>query len=272
MSLEIINNFIVENSPYLIWSLSVLGFIMVLVYIWTLPDWLYKRRLSRITRNHFSLTCGKRQLRELKTALKKLQKEIAQSGKEIAELQKAIRGIESSKLQEIERVLTSWIVYGRLIEAPGIGPTLRDRIISVCFDGTLNSIGKAPYIVHGVGSSKGMAIANWLAYWNSELPGLMRQNFEGREEIVRKFGQEKAKLNKCLRTKSNHAAQLKKLVEASRAATQSLDEVRRSDFFNCFVGEEKNIKQVHWYIRGIYPAWEEPPEWYNQVVTRVKES
>lgn len=265
MNYDLLKNYFYEYPYYFGGIIIFIGICFLLALLWYLPDWLYKSRRRRIAKNHYSRTRGTQHFKLLNQSLKKIREAIDQSYKASSKLKRLFSIADEEQNTEIKKIITDWIVYSKLTEVSGIGRKMRDRIISECFDGTLESIGNA-WRVSGVGGMKEEAIDDWLATWNRKLPGLMKQDFDGRSEIVQKYEQKRQDLSQQLKLLDRQMVDLKGLAEKAESKVEILHRITARDFVKCFVRDEGNFKAVNSYITGIFPGWESEPGWYKQIV------
>jgi hypothetical protein len=160
------------------------------------------------------------------------------------------------------------IIWTCLPGLEGIGMRTTRAIVNTCFDGTLDSLGRA-HGVKGVGQAKQRAIDSWRKEIASELPGLRREGFPGRNRITREcsvyIGEIEAQMDdlsielmekRSLRSQVSNALEPLIAVDFSAFRRSSLEMDGKS-------GWRSDIMDR--YHRGLYPDGEPKPKWFEDI-------
>jgi len=143
----------------------------------------------------------------------------------------------------------------------GIGPRLKDRIVRYCFRGDLRDLRYAER-VPGVGPARRAAIMRWVRARESELPRLIKGPFPGKEQVQERYRAQMAPLERWLDRAYTELEEKEALYESVETAVRRLRSVRVSNFRKALRPGSSGQPVPKWYLEGLYPAWESPPDWF----------
>jgi hypothetical protein len=221
--------------------------------------------LSRRAREDFERCRGTKHARQLRDAAAKHEGALHDLEKGKAEAEKDLSRLRDGERRDLTRTLVQHLARSQLATVPGIGVTLRDRILESCFTGTLESLTHASS-VHGVGPEKATAIRSWVVRSQRDLPSLITRNFPGKAGVVQEYYTRQKQL-------SERSAALLEAIEREKRATQviaeglaRLDDVGENDFRLALEGDPAAAARVNAYTVGLFPPWDRVPAWYVELV------
>jgi len=244
------------------------SFYLIRMFVRYLPKRRYNKQLTGIVKSHYASCSGTRQYQGLIRSHKYLCQKIVQINDSIQNLNKEVESIEQEKNKEIEKIISNWVLYTHLTDVSGINTRMRDNIIAVCFNGTLKNVWHTVDHVRGIGPHKARAIRYWLNGWMQQLPDLLRQDFEGRDEIINKYKSRQDKIKKQIHELDLQRRYLSQLSDDSKAALENFKTATIEHFLGCFSEDNPEVGKVTSYIQGLYPEWEDPPTWYKTITTK----
>jgi hypothetical protein len=148
----------------------------------------------------------------------------------------------------------------------GIGPRLRQRILRECFRGKLRDL---RYVerVSGVGPARRAAIMAWVRAREREFPRLIKQPFPRKEKVQEKYRTKMRPLERRLNQARSDLEEKEAVREPLKAAVDKLRSVRVSHFRKALRHGSSGEPVPNWYLEGLYPGWESPPDWFNTVLS-----
>lgn len=126
--------------------------------------------------------------------------------------------------------------------------------------------------IKGIGQKTYSALKDW-HYQNGKDIERLSKKMKNDEEI---FSDEKEKLEKLqqkIRMLKEEINELKELKKKPESALKKLQKTSVNDFVKAKIDPENNsqsAKKVNQYLKGLYPQWGDPPSWYNDVQTVLK--
>ena len=261
-----------QTETYLVISGSVLTIIIIvtLFTLFILPIILYKLKILAKARRDYRAARGTFHLEQLEKSHKQLKKALKKSEKELLNQKRQLVMLENEKSARLKKAMTTHLVITRLTEIDGIGPILRDRIISQCFNGTLKSLAKARYI-QGIGNEKMWAIKNWINRVQSQLPQLMTGYFPEKARIENEFHSKIKKLQSEMIEAATSIGHLNKLRKYATDEIERLRKVTTFQFYKSHQGKNRASKAVNEYLKGSFPEWGRMPEWFEILIKNYGE-
>ncbi len=221
--------------------------------------------LSRRAREDFERCRGTHHARQLRDAAAKHEEALHSLEKDKAEAERELLRLKDGERRDLTRTLVQQLARSQLATVPGIGVTLRDRILESCFTGTLESLMYASN-VHGVGPEKAAAIRSWVARLQRDLPSLITRDFPGKAEVIKEYFTRQKQL-------SERSAALVKAIEREQRAVQliaegraRLGDVGENDFKLALCGNSAAAARVSAYTVGLFPPWNRTPAWYVELI------
>jgi biopolymer transport protein ExbB/TolQ len=255
-----------DGAPIHIIVVVLLCVLVLLVNVLVFPSILARSRLVSRTRRDYEQARGTQHLRQIRDSLEILNKKLKSLEQEKQKLNSSLRRVEPERRDRLSRALCRRIVETQLTEVDGIGPTLRDRIISYCFDGTLDSLLDA-YLVHGVGQQKQWAIQRWVAQRKRELPARMSQDFPGKKRINAEYNRLRQNLEKKLREAEEKLEAMRQLQTAATAEEERLSRVTAAHFLQAHQQDTEASEAVDQYLQGTFAEWASMPDWFRTLIS-----
>jgi hypothetical protein len=222
--------------------------------------WVRARHDHRVTR-------GTQHLKQLGQPLSALKRDIRATQGEISTIQRKLAQLRSRRQDELKQALSRYLVTHRLTEVDGIGPRLKQRIVRHSFRGNLRDLRHVER-VSGVGPTRRRAIMRWVQAREYEFPRLIEGSFPGQEEVQAKYQAKLAPLESRLGDARVELEEKKALHASVSAAVDKLRSVQVSQFRKALATKKPEEAVPNWYLEGVYPAWESPPDWFVTVLSR----
>ncbi|MBE0635541.1 hypothetical protein IH601_06055 [Candidatus Bipolaricaulota bacterium] len=238
-----------------------LAFILSLLFV---PGIARRRRMSRKAHADYASSRGTLHARQLHAAVKKHGLALPVLVRERDQLTATMESLTRSELIELRQALTTALVNGPLAEVRGIGPTLRDRIVEDCFDGTLESLNHA-HRVQGVGEETASDIRSWARAIQNQIPARLKGEFDGKDEILARYGQRRLEIR-------SRRTELDEIIDARRATLTLakdklavLELVTPATYRAALDGDVAAAERVTAHTLGAFPEWEQEPVWFRDI-------
>ena len=223
-------------------------------------------RLRRRAEHDHRVARGTQHLKQLERPLAKLERDIGVIQSRIRATERQIEKVKATRKADLQRALCTYLVNHRLTEVDGIGPQLQGRVVRACYRGNLRDLRSADR-VHGVGPTRQAAIMRWVRSYEQALPRLLEQSFPGRQKIMAKAEDKLSSLHEQLE-KSRRALVRKQALHAPASRTvDKLRSVGPSRFRKALAKRGTDGPVPAWYLEGVYPAWESPPDWFVSLLS-----
>lgn len=201
----------------------------------------------------------------LRAARKDLEKQDARYYSEIADIQKEMAALHEKEQYALARTLEYSIVWRRFGEVPGIGPALKQRILSELRPKRLADLRRAS-IVHGVGQGRQKQIEKWIQQYQAKMPKMLNSPFPGRVEVEQQFANQLDQLETRLQILRYHRDRANQIRQRIDQELSWLEEVREKDFVANILDAESADKDVEEFLKGLFQEWEPVPDWFKQIV------
>lgn len=248
----------------------IVGFILLLTAVLIallVPRLISEIRLRNRARHDYRVARGTQHLKHLEGALSKLEREIQTTQNEIKTLKRELNDLARKRQDALEEALSRYLVTHRLTEVGGIGLRLRQRILRECFRGKLKDLRNVER-VSGVGPARRAAIMAWVRAREREFPRLMKEPFPRKKEVQEKYRSKIQPLERRLNQACQDLQEKQAVREPVQAAVDRLRSVRISDFRKALRANSSDQPVPIWYLEGLYPAWESPPDWFTTLISR----
>ena len=242
------------------------GVTCVLVFLGVLPWIVREAEITRKARTDYQLCRGTQHVRQLRAAIARHRSATRRICKKQRGIERQLQDISKHEALDLNKALCTYIVQTRLTEVAGVGTKLKERIMTTCFDGTLESLHRAS-VVRGVGQEKMMAINAWIQQVRDELPSLLNHDFSGKEEIKKKYSERRRQLNKRLEPIKKTCKEATELLAIAESKLKELEQVGIADFRRALHGDATAAKRVGWYSQGAFAEWEPVPAWYREIIS-----
>ena len=237
-----------------------------LIIAFAVPPILRQSRIASRARRDYEQARGTQHLRQIRDSRRALDDRLGRLEVDKAKLKLDMQDMPAQRDRELSQALCSHIVHNHLTDISGIGPTLRDSIIALCFDGTLESLCRADR-VHGVGDTKVWAIRGWVYEWTERLPQLMRQNFPKKRSINEEYDAKEHDASKRLVDLQEEIDSMKQLRQLAMAEEQRLGKVTVEHFRKAYKQDGDASRAVDEYLEGAFKEWETVPAWFAELIS-----
>jgi len=244
----------------------ILSFIFLTILLLS-PRIIYWIRIYRRAHSDYRWARGTYHLQQIKIPLKKLTEKVDTLKSEENQLISKIKNLKEERSAKLLEALTRFVVQDQFTNIRGIGPALRARILTQCFDGTLQSLKRANN-VRGIGDEKYDALFQWIREVEARLPNLLNKDFPNKNSIIEEYNQLGLSLNIYLKNTRKEISELMALRDKSLKAKDNLGKVRISDFIKSYYLNEEASKRVNEYLQGIFPEWAKIPDWFKTLISQ----
>jgi len=240
------------------------GALAFALFLLRIPSMLGRRRVTKKVHADYARCRGTIHARQLHAGIRKHEASIPPLVQKRDKITAMLESLSRTQVQDLRRALAAALVNGPLAEVRGIGPKLRDRIVASCFDGTLESLGKAQH-VQGVGAEKAVDIQAWVKDLQGRLPQLLKSDFEGKADVLLAYGQRREALLAQKRQLDQLINARRELVTLVKAKLAPLESVTPSTYKAALKGDEKAAERVAAHTVGVYAEWESKPAWFERI-------
>lgn len=241
---------------------GVIGFILVLAFV---PKMIEESRIMSKAREDYLRCRGTHHARQLRSAIKRHEDPLRHLCRRREEIASELRAMDQRADAELRRALTIHLINTRFTEIPGIGTKLKDRIVQMCFDGTLESLLRSQH-VHGVGQEKAAAIRSWVYRMKQTLPKLLDTGFPGKLEIIGKQRAKRERLSEQHNDLTRVLSSRERVIADAREGLAILEAVAVSDFREALRGHRKASQKIVGYAVGAFAEWERMPKWFVDIL------
>lgn len=245
-------------------GIGIIGALLLLacvLLLFLIPQLMKEARAGRKAREDFMLCRGTQHARQLKEALDHHQQALAPVVTEKKQAAAKLEKLGDREREELSRVLETHLVDTQFTEIPGIGPTLKNRIMQSCFRGSLDDL-LTTSGVQGVGEERAAAIRRWVYRWKQEMPRLLEREFPGRRPIVEAYQSRRKELNEQLKRLQRAISIRQEVITTASVELAKLEGVGVQDFRFALLGDHEAAERVGTYTVGAFAAWAKPPAWF----------
>lgn len=168
--------------------------------------------------------------------------------------------------RELTEALVRHLVQTRLSQIPGIGPTLRAKIIRHVFRGRLSDLHSARRL-EGIGSQRQYQISRWAHRMEAQLPRLLQEDFPGKSQILNAHREELDERRHQGATTQQWVTKLQELQKQIDAALADLTAVTWHDFLQALVEPGDPPEKIRRHMSGVFAAWEPMPDWFREALS-----
>jgi len=221
--------------------------------------------LRRRARRAFERARGSQHVRMLREVQERLDAEWHERHAELVEARRACQLVQSERDEILIVLLSRHLVHTRLDEVSGIDGATKARIIRDVFDGHLEDLRSAQWVI-GLGDVRQRAINDWVLAYRRRFPELLTQEFPGRREVVARFRPRLEVQETRVRALQAQVDELVGLRECVGEALARLWRVTVDDFIAALrdPSDSRARAAVAAYERGVFAEWEPPPEWFRR--------
>ena len=183
----------------------------------------------------------------------------------LQEAQRAHQVLLAERDEILIVLLSRHLVHTRLTEVSGIDAGTRDHIISDVFDGHLEDLRSAQWVI-GISEGRQRAINDWILACRRRFPELLQSDYPGQREVVASYRPRLDVMETRVRSLRARTDEIVALRERVGEALARLWHVTVADFIAA--GREKPDEPaqaaVESYCRGVFAEWEPAPEWFRR--------
>jgi len=215
----------------------------------------------------YRLCRGTQHLKQIRASLKILKQKIKDLVSQKNHLEKSIEENITLKVSKLRKALVTHLVETELDSVDGIGSKLKSAIIRTCFDGTLQSLHRVQGRVYGIGDSKQWALLQWAKGIELRLPGLLVNDFPGREKINEEHAKKDNELKNELEKINKELGSLSDLKNIATSVEERLGKIRPRHFTSAYKDNKESSAFVNEYIKGAFPEWAPMPNWFKTLIS-----
>jgi len=241
---------------------SSLAVILLLAF---LPKMIKQYRIMAKARADYARSRGTYHVRQIRAAITKHELALRPYVQESNRLTQELDALNKEQTKECERTLTMQLVNDLSLEVPGIGTKLKDRIITTCFDGSLESLLRSQY-VPGIGKQKAHAIRVWVHDLQRQMPQLLVGDFVEKRDIQVKYEKRGRELSSRKEELAKIMESRQKLISYARQKLEPLESVTPLVFGGALRGDSKASDAVAKYTIGAFAEWEPLPMWFSDIM------
>ncbi len=205
----------------------------------------------------------------LQTAKQNLLMQIATEQANIKRIKQEISKVRKQKKQALLKQLEYYIVRNRFDEVPGIGPALKERIISELKPKRLADLSNA-FMVSGVGQTRQAEIIRWARKYRAKLPELIDKPFPGRASVEARFAKKLQKLESALQQAKLRCDKIGQTMQEIEKELSWLEDVTADDFKKAILSVSDANQKIERFAKGIFPDWESAPKWFREATKGKK--
>ncbi len=243
--------------------------LLILGGIFFFKKWLpvkkWRNSIHKQARLDYENARGTAHLRMLRKAHESLNKKIKDIDIQIRAYQTEIERLQKDCEAQLRIALERHIVYTYLGNVPGIGPKLRDSILSKVFKSRLRDLQMA-FRVPGIGETRQREINNWIKTYEQQIPSLMKWDFPGKADIDQKFEATTGSLKKKTQHLTAMKTEFKRKVNLAEGEILRLESIQLQDFKLAFENPRDLNINIENYLKGVFTEWEPVPAWFKEIV------
>jgi len=231
------------------------------------PPIVWMMKLIVKARADYKHSRGTQHLRMLRKSLSSLNQEKWTLQSKEKRLLEGLDNLAHRERAELKRALTDYLVMYRLTDLDGIGPTLRDRIIQVCYNGTLESLKNTNRRVRGIGDEKGWTINYWVNCQEDNMGQYLNEDFPRKDEIIASYARKRSQLKGELTEVKERLSYLEELGGIAESEEHRLSKVGITDFIKAYRSDVVASELVAEHCLGIFPEWGIMPVWFKTLIS-----
>ena len=261
-----VEDFQMGSSYYVAIWLGV-GLLLIFVLLWNQQFNKHppiNQQLKRKAKLDYRSSRGTEHKEMIERSMRNLNAWIFRMDNDIRKKRSEISGLQNSMNVELKRELSTHIVQKQLQDIRGVGQLTRDMILSQCFNGDIRSLLNA-HRVKGVGVKTQSSISDWVYSTERKIPILLKGEFPGKSKIIGKYDYQIERRKKQYASLEKSLRSVRPLQNKGLTHLNDLSGVTESSFIQSYMAPEPSDLIVR-YISGIFPEWEEPPNWYRALV------
>lgn len=177
--------------------------------------------------------------------------------------------LEQNKQASLRMTLERAIATEHLQEAPGIGPSLRQSLLTFAFRNSIKDLRYAQNRVPGIGPSRQATLNWWVDYYEQLIPQLLERDFTGKQQVVQAYEEKSKEPRAQLERLAQQQKGLEERFVVVNEKIHSLETVTVQDFYKALQNPAEANPKLEYYLRGIFAAWEPVPNWLKTLYAEV---
>ena len=147
-------------------------------------------------------------------------------------------------------------------EVPGVDDAMVNLILRAVSSGDLREINRSISFLQ-LGQTRQASVIRWVEQYSTRIPYLVRQNFPGKEAILRGCQQTTRALDSLIQTATDSQDPLRERLIPINCELSWLKEVRVADFIQAYQDPDfDRWDEVDRYLKGVFAEWEPIPNWF----------
>ena len=253
--------------------LGVCSILALLAGVWAYentPEQKRRRALNYQARLDYKNARGTAHLKLLRQARQRLRKLGAQQKAELSRAKSYLAQLEQEQQEALRVTLEHEIVQNHLQEVPGIGVNLKKHIIASAFSSRISDLRYAQRRVSGIGSTRQIALNNWISHYEQQIPQMLAGDFPGKSQVIQQYGEKSRDLHVRIGYLEQYLIKLDSLVKQVTRIIQQLSAITARDFRLALERPDKTNAELEAYIKGAFSEWEPMPGWFKDALTEGK--
>lgn len=253
----------IMDDPVILYIIGGIISVPIIIKILISLEFLFK--INSLSRKEYNNSRGTVHKKMLQDHIKKLKNLIKKEENLLKKHQDKQAHIIKEKTTELEKAATIFIFERDFTSIPGIGRKLKERIQRNIFNGTIDSLYRSSR-VHGIGETKYAAIRYWINETKHSLPQIIKSNFKGKIEIVKKYEKQLINIENDIQESQLRLSPLYELENKSESEIITLKKVTSGTFKKSYNSDEEASKIVTEYHLGLFPEWKRMPHWFKNLL------
>lgn len=180
--------------------------------------------------------------------------------------QKEIKRLEAQQRQELEQVLTDYLVKERLTDVSGIGKARHADIVWRIYKGNLTDLQRA-HQLPGIGQRTQGAINQWVRHYRKNFAKLLQENFPGKQQVILAYRNAVATQREKIDSAKKVSRTVQVKLDRIEPALNRLENVTVKDFYRVLKDPTASTPDLDHYIQGVFAEWEPIPDWFLKAIS-----
>jgi hypothetical protein len=202
----------------------------------------------------------------LMRAAHRLQKCLDVTNQALDQHNHTLRQVIDKRDVALNQALSRYLVETYLTIIDGIGPVLRDRILTHVFRNKLDDLRSASRLVSGIGDSKQLGINAWITVFKKQFPSMLQEEFPGKTKIMQQYEASIKKLEAEIVAAGVTQDALREILASVQTAIEQLSSVTEEDFYQALLYPDNVDPSLERYRSGVFAPWEPAPEWFKLAI------
>lgn len=224
-----------------------------------------RRSVTKRAHADYASSRGTLHARKLRAGITKHELALRSLTVEQSRMDSIIESLAQCELNELRQALARSLVNGPLSEVRGVGSRLKDRIVEICFDGTLESLNEVQQ-VPGVGPDMTLEIGTWVQQMRNRLPELLKKDFEGKATIQEAYDRQRSDLAAQRSQVAQTIQSIRDMLSHAKRKLTTLELATPAVYRRALEGDAEAAERVATHTIGVFPEWAPAPKWFAELV------